>query len=96
MYTVKVLRSIELDLQMYLADGHFFSFVQRSVWDDIEISSSLSLMNSKGFWPGRKHHNLQMYLAVESLTVAFFSLIDEFKTSLQYLVAALILTSYTF
>ena len=45
-----------------------------------------------------------MYLAVESLTVAFFSLIDDIKTSLQqqicrtieynYLVTALILTSH--
>jgi hypothetical protein len=59
-------------------------------------------------WTCAKHHNLQMYLAVESLTAAFFSFIDDIKTSLKYLVvvtvpcrsiylvAALILPSHTF
>jgi abortive infection bacteriophage resistance protein len=52
-----------------------------------------------------KHHIIQMYLAVKSLNVLFFSLIDNIKTSLQwqichsiehnYLVAALILSSHT-
>jgi hypothetical protein len=30
-----------------------------------------------------EHHNLHIYLDVESLTVAFFSLIDDIESSLQ-------------
>jgi hypothetical protein len=82
MNTMKFRRSMEQGLQMYFTDGALSSHLFSDAFEDSSSGSSGSLMKLKGFvlalcWldicyqinHSIKHHNIQMYLAVQSLTV---------------------------
>jgi hypothetical protein len=80
---------MEQGLQMQFADGALSSHLFSDEIEDSSSGSSGSLMKLKGFVlavlalrlldicyqinHSIKHHNIQMYLAVQSLTAGFFS-----------------------